>query len=105
MAFEVLRRPGFFRAKHPCLRSTSGTGVRDKIQFVLRIMRRPIALILALLTVMLTIGAEAPPPPVSVIQGTVRAQGQPVPPETVVYLEAKDPTAVHFGTPEKRVRI
>jgi len=39
-----------------------------------------------------------------VVQGTIRAQGQPLPAETIVFLEPKDATR-HFPVPATRARI
>jgi plastocyanin len=38
------------------------------------------------------------------VQGVVRAQGQPLPPDVVVYLEPTD-SSVHFDVPKRRVRV
>jgi plastocyanin len=66
--------------------------------------------ILLALSVLLLVSAAPTPEsnPVAAggvsVQGTVRAVGQPLPPDVVVYLEAVDPS-VHFEVPKRRVRV
>src|SRR5438105_3665640 len=64
----------------------------------------PLAMCLAEATTQPAAPQSATTQPTTVIQGTIRAHGQPLPAEMVVYLEPKDST-LRFPVPTRHVQI